>query len=117
MSGVDQSWMERWCDTWRSALRLAQKKRGAVYTTGCETRELQYVPVPKRQSASALPRNLKRLMDAHAWTVGRLSKASGVNRSTIRNALKADKAHNHTLDVILRLAEALGVGREELVKE
>lgn len=70
-----------------------------------------------QQSTAALPRNLKRLMDAHAWTVGRLSKASGVNRSTIRNVLKAGKAHNHTLDVILRLAEALGVGLNALVEE
>jgi transcriptional regulator with XRE-family HTH domain len=71
----------------------------------------------RRQSASALPRNLKRLMDAHAWTVGRLSKASGVKRSTIRNVLKAGKAHNHTLDVLLRLAEALGVGIQDLVED
>ena len=74
-------------------------------------------PYTGKQSASALPRNLKRLMDAHAWTVGRLSEASGVNRSTIRNVLKADKVHNHTLDVILRLAEALEVDLNQLVEE
>ena len=69
------------------------------------------------QSAAALPRNLKRLREARGWTVGQLSKASGVNRSTIRNVLDIDKAHNHTLEVILRLAQALGVGIQDLLEE
>ena len=73
--------------------------------------------VVPRQSAAALPRNLKRLREAKGWTVGQLSKASGVNRSTIRNVLDIDKAHNHTLEVILRLAQALGVGIQDLLEE
>lgn len=102
-----------WLDRWRAFIGAAPP----VQDTQTRGDGLIVLAPRPRQSAAVLPRNLKRLMDAHAWTVGRLSKASGVNRSTIRNALKADKAHNHTLDVILRLAEALGVGREELVKE
>lgn len=102
-----------WLDTWRAFIGAAPP----VQDTQTRGNGLIVLAPRPAQSASALPRKLKRLMDAHAWTVGRLSKASGVNRSTIRNVLKAGKAHNHTLDVILRLAEALGVGIEELVGE
>ena len=119
MSGVDQSWMERWCDTWRSALRLA-RKRG-------------YVPTPKRQSAAALPRNLKRLREARGWTVAELAEAAQVSASTIRametsgnyDIPEAGRAGgkgptydpNPTLSSLLAVAEALEVGIGDLVEE
>lgn len=93
-------WVARWLPFWGPVMPAP---------------EIQKSPV--RQSASALPRNIQRLMDAKDLKVGQLSKASGVNRSTIRNVLKTGKAHNHTLDVVLRLAEALGVTLNELVEE
>ena len=108
MSGVDQSWMERWYDTWRSALRLA-RKRG-------------YVPVPKRQSAAALPRNLKRLREAKGWSVARLARESVVHGSTIMSIEVGDMAgsqqfHDPKLSTCLKLARVLGVGIEALVEE
>lgn len=103
-----------WLDTWRAFIGTAPPVQDAQ-TRG--NGMIVLAPRPNKQSASALPRNLKRLMDAQSWTVGRLSKASGVNRSTIRNVLTVSKAHNHTLEVILLLAGALGVTLNELVEE
>ena len=128
MSGVDQAWLKRWCDTWRSALRLAQKEREVVYyTTGCKPRELQYVPVPKRQSASALPRNLKRLREEKGLTVFQLALVSGVSASYLRwlenagNPAKILPAPgdmvNPGIVICLKLAQALGCGIQDLVEE
>ena len=107
-----------WSDRWKAFMRTKRHYPDTgTHTTADGTATIRGTSVAPKQSASALPRNLKRLMDAHTWTVGRLSKVSGVNRSTIRNVLKPGKVHNHTLDVILRLAEALEVGIERLVED
>ena len=126
MSGVDQIWLKRWCNTWRSALRLAQKEREVVYyTTGCKPRELQYVPTPKRQSAAALPRNLKRLMAEREMDVPTLAATAQVSASTIRHYLRGGGYERGTpeawpnpgLTTLLVIAQALAVGIEVLVEE
>jgi DNA-binding XRE family transcriptional regulator len=100
---------------------LAQKEREVVYyTTGCKPRELQYVPVLKRQSATALPRNLKRLREEKGWSVSRLAKEAEVSASTIRGIEQGVGEFgipNPTLLVLLKIAIALEVGIEELVEE
>ena len=109
---------ESWYGQWKAFMQTKRHYPDTgTHTTADGTATIRSSSVTPHQSASALPGNLKRLMDAQCWTVGRPSEASGVNRSTIRNVLKADKAHNHTLDVILRLAEALEVGIERLVED
>ena len=106
-----------WYDRWKAFMRTQRHYPDTgTHTTAGGTTTIRCTSVALKQSAAALPGNLKRLMDAQRWTVGRLSTASGVNRSTIRNVLTVSKAHNHTLEVVLRLAEALGVGVEVLVR-
>ena len=83
-------------------------------TTGCR------LPVPPRQSAAALPCNLKRLREQRGLTVAELSRAAvdrdgPVSRSTIR-AIEHG-ATNPTLSTALALALALEVGIEALVEE
>ena len=77
--------------------------------------------VPK-QSASALPRNLKRLREAKGWSVARLARESVVHGSTIMSIEVGDMAgsqqfHDPQLRTCLKLAYALNVGIEELVEE
>ena len=75
---------------------------------------------PIRQSAAALPRNLKRLREQRGLTVAGLSRAAvdrdgRVSASTIR-AIEHG-ATNPTLSTALALALALEVGIEALVEE
>ena len=78
-------------------------------TTGCR------LPVPPRQSAAALPGNLKQRRIASGWTVNQLAVASHLSESTIRE-IERDIAPNPTLVTLLALARALGVGVEALVE-
>jgi len=73
-----------------------------------------------RQSAAALPGNLRRLREARGLTVAELSQAAvdrdgHVSRSTIR-AIECG-ATNPTLSTVLALARALRCGIEALVEE
>ena len=85
------------------------------------------------QSASALPRNLKRLREAKEWSVPELADRAKISVSTIRametsgnyNIPETGRAGgkgptydpNPTLSSLLAVAEALEVGIEKLVEE
>lgn len=88
---------------------------------------------PPRQSASSLPYNLKRLREAKGWSVASLAEKSAVSESTIR-AMETGNNYdvpeterrgsgaptydpNPTLSTLLAVAQALGVGIEEMVRE
>ena len=103
----------RWLDEWQAFLSKMPPVRG--------------------QSASALPRNLKRLREARGWTVAELAEAAQVSASTIR-AMETSGNYdipetgraggkgptydpNPTLSSLLAVAQALGCGIEDLVEE
>jgi lambda repressor-like predicted transcriptional regulator len=72
------------------------------------------------QSAAALPGNLKRLMAERGWDVRRLSREAEVSVSTIRgilNGIYPTSVADPLLSTCLKLAYALHVGVEELVRE
>jgi lambda repressor-like predicted transcriptional regulator len=76
--------------------------------------------MPMRQSAAALSGNLKRLMAERGWDVRRLSREAEVSVSTIRgilNGIYPTSVADPLLSTCLKLALALGVGIEELVRE
>ena len=77
---------------------------------------------PIRQSAAALPGNLKRLREAKGWSVRELAERAQVSVTTIREIEANDRGFgdikpNPRLSTLLALARALGCGIEELVEE
>ena len=110
----------RWLDnTWKAFIGTAPPVPDTK-TTADGTHTLTFVPVPRYQSAAALPRNLKRLMDATGWKVPKLAQEAGVSQSTIRGILNGTpptSVADPLLSTCLLLAAALGVGIEALVEE
>ena len=86
---------------------------------------LSKMPPVRGQSASALPRNLKRLREAKGWSPTRLAARAKVSASTVRGmeapgdydqgGTRSDP--NPTLTSMLAVAVALGVGIESLVND
>ncbi len=105
-----------WLDTWRAFIGAAPP----VPRTQTRGNGMIVLAPRPRQSASALPRNLKRLMAERGLSVSRLAKEAEVSASTIRGieqGIGEFGTPNPTLLVLLKLAAALNCGIEELVKE
>lgn len=62
----------------------------------------------------AIKANVQRLIDAKGWTIYRLSKESGVPLTTLYSL--DNKKHGPTADTLVKLADALGVTVDELVR-
>jgi DNA-binding XRE family transcriptional regulator len=77
------------------------------------------------QSASALPRNLKRLREAKGWSPTQLASKAKISASTVRGMEEPGNRHlggmrsnpNPTLTSMLAVAAALECGIEALVNE
>jgi len=80
---------------------------------------------PQPQSASALPRNLKRLREARGLSPMQLAARAKVSASTIRGMETPEyydksgkwNSPNPTLTSLLAVAQALGIRIEALVEE
>ncbi len=59
-------------------------------------------------------KNMKKLREAKSMSQGDIHRATGIDRAYISN-LEAGK-QNPTLETIAKIAEALGVGSNELLK-
>lgn len=62
----------------------------------------------------AIKNNIQKLIDAKGWTIYRLSKESGVSLTALYSLEK--KQMGPTADTLVRLADALGVTVDELVR-
>lgn len=130
-----------WYDRWKAFLRTKRHYpdsgncgyASTTHTTPGETAIIRWPSLAPKQSASALPRNLKRLCEAKGWSVAELAGAAQVSASTVRametsgnydmseteRALNKKPTYdpNPTLTSLLAVAQALGVGIGELVEE
>ena len=111
-----------WLDAWRAFIK-AGRPAPDTYTqaTSCKTLQL---PVP-RQSAGALPGNLKRLLAERGLSVEVLAGKAHISASNIRHLLRGtgydrgtpEASPNPTLTTLLAVAQAMGVGIGDLVEE
>jgi len=130
-----------WYDRWKAFLRTKRHYpdsgncgyASTTHTTPGETAIIRWPSLAPKQSASALPRNLKRLREAKGWNPVQLAGKAHVSASTIRGLETANNYDvpeaercgsgaptydpNPTLTTLLAVAEALGCGIEELVRE
>ncbi len=63
---------------------------------------------------TAIKANIKKILDAKGWTRYRLSKESGVSMTVIYSLDK--KESGPTADTLIKLADALGVTIDEIVR-
>lgn len=63
---------------------------------------------------AAIRGNVERLLDQKGWTKYRLSKESGVSMTVVYSLDKKDSGPN--ADTLVKLADALGVTVDELVR-
>lgn len=62
----------------------------------------------------AIKNNVQKLLDAKGWTIYRLSKESGVSLTALYSLEK--KQMGPTADTLIKLADALGVTVDELLR-
>lgn len=62
----------------------------------------------------AIKNNIERLLETKGWTIYRLSKESGVSLTVLYSLEK--KQMGPTADTLVKLADALGVTVDELVR-
>lgn len=68
----------------------------------------------KDSETQRFAKNMKKLREAKGMSQGDIHRATGIDRAYISN-LEAGK-QNPTLETIAKIAEALGVGSNELLK-
>ena len=115
-----------WLEFWRTFMRTRRHYPDTgTHTTADGTATIKCTLVAPKQSASALPRNLKRLREAKGLSPTQLASKAKVSASTVRGmeapgdydqgGTRSDP--NPTLTSLLAVAQALGVGVEALVEE
>lgn len=62
----------------------------------------------------AIKSNVHRLIEAKGWTIYRLSKESGIALTVLYSL--GEKSMGPTADTLLKLADALGVSIDEIVR-
>lgn len=62
----------------------------------------------------AVKNNVDKLLEAKGWTIYRLSKESGVSLTALYSL--EEKKNGPTADTLVKLADALGVTVDELVR-
>ena len=62
-----------------------------------------------------MARNLRFLMDAHAWTQADVAKAAGVSQKTISNLLAPDRYQDAKLETVEQVAQAFGLDGWHLI--
>lgn len=62
----------------------------------------------------AIKSNIQKILEAKGWTIYRLSKESGVSLTALYSLEK--KQMGPTADTLVKLADALGVTVDELVR-
>ena len=105
-----------WLDTWRAFIGTVPP----VQDTQTQGDGMIVLAPRPAQFASALPRNLKRLMAERRWNVVSLAIASGVSGSTIRGILTGTpptSVADPLLSACLKLAQALEVYLDQLVED
>ena len=114
-----------WYDRWKAFLRTKRHYPDTgTHTTAYGTATIRCASAAPKQSASALPRNLKRLMAEREMSVEVLAGKAHISASNIRHLLRGtgyergtpEASPNPTLTTLLAVAEALGVGIEDLVE-
>lgn len=68
----------------------------------------------KDSETQRFAKNMKKLREAKGLSQGDIHRATGIDRAYISN-LEAGK-QNPTLETIAKIAEALGVGSDQLLK-
>ena len=122
-----------WSDRWKAFMMTKRHYPDTgTHTTADGTATIRGTSLAPKQSASSLPRNLKRLREAKGLSPTQLASKAGVSASTVRAmetanyydtpetervGKKPTYGPNPTLMSLLAVAEALGVGIGDLVEE
>ena len=111
-----------WLDRLRRSYETYKQERLIKGALDCV--EAHRATKPPLQSAAALPRNLEWLMADRGLTPVQLADKAHISASNIRHLLRGtgyergtpEASPNPTLTTLLAVAEALGVGIEDLVE-
>jgi transcriptional regulator with XRE-family HTH domain len=74
-----------------------------------------FISKEEMNMGAAIENNIQRYIDLKGWTLYRLSKESGVSLTVLYSL--ENKKNGPTADTLVKLADALGVTLDELVRE